>query len=386
MSVEFIAGVPGSGKTLFAMGLLETELTTTNRKIVTNMPIRMRELGVYLRTHYPALDIRLDERIKLLSEDELPEFYLWRGPDYKLGVVTEMPVEDNRIKVKRTIRPLLTDIREGDCGVQYYLDELHIAFGNREWQNTAPAALYYLSQHRKLSDDVICITQAVSNVDKKFASVAGEFHQIRNHTVERWGWFNGPASFTVKTYLRQPKSPTDVPMHTRRFKLRRELASCYDTAAGVGVVGRAGADTKKTRKGIPLWTAWLAFAAVAVLVISAPWLLFGGAKKLVTEPVVALVGKPPTAAAAPAASPAPEAGAKQGRGPASDTSSQAEQPPSTAGSVPPSQTYALGYAAGPRGLRVTLSDGTILTETDGVARVTASHVLMNDGKKIYFKH
>ena len=153
-----------------------------------------------------------------------------------------------------------------DAGVFFVLDEVHIAFNSRAWAETGAEVLYYLSQHRKLGDDVICVTQSVANVDKQFRSVAQDFTYIRNLGKEMHGKFRLPARFVRKTYSQPPTGSTAVePMDIGFFSLDiNGIARCYDTAKGVGIHGRSGADTRQRPKGIH-W-AWF--------IVGLPMLLF----------------------------------------------------------------------------------------------------------------
>jgi hypothetical protein len=208
------------------------------------------------RTKQPQVD-DICSRITLISDEDLPTFFTKR-PGIKIDSISN---EDWRMGK----RPDYTVVK--DHGVFFVLDEVHIAFNARAWALTGAEVLYYLSQHRKLGDDVICITQSVANVDKQFRSVAQDFTYIRNLGKESFGHFRLPMRFIRKTYAQPPSGDKSEPMEMGSFALDvNGLASCYDTAKGVGIHGRAGADTKHRKKGIH----WLWF------VIGLPVLLFGG--------------------------------------------------------------------------------------------------------------
>jgi hypothetical protein len=161
-------------------------------------------------------------------------------------------------------RPDYTVVR--DSGVYFCLDEVHIAFNARAWADTGAEVLYYLSQHRKLGDDVICITQSVANVDKQFRSVAQDFTYVRNLGKEKLGMFRLPLRFVRKTYSQPPVGDLSKPMEMGIYSLDAAgLASCYDTAKGVGIHGRAGADMKERKKGIH-W-AWVAVGVPLVCIL-----------------------------------------------------------------------------------------------------------------------
>ncbi len=272
MSIEFIAGKPGAGKSLLSVSFVIEELVNGRRIVVTNLPLKLDFLNEYIQKHHPAASVDLTTRVRILNEEEFGQFFRYRENSAALEIEVDA-------KTGKPLRCDYSKISASDVGVFYVLDELHIAFNSRAWMSTGPAALYYLSQHRKLGDDVFCITQSTANVDKQFRSVAQEFHQVRNLSKERWGMLRGPQKFQVKTFLQQPTSELAVASRTTHFVLSLDMAGCYDTAAGVGVVGRSGADVGQKKKGgLPFWAVWVVFGVLAVGVVAAPWALTKGFK------------------------------------------------------------------------------------------------------------
>jgi hypothetical protein len=266
MSVHFISGKPGGGKTLYSVRLIVDELVRGDRPIVTNVPLNLGRLNEYLQQSYPrqfaqkfeSSSTHITDRVILIDEDDLPKFFTFRGNAVRLDSVPNAEWKTGK-------RPDYNSVK--DAGVFYVLDEVHIAFNARAWAETGHEVLYYLSQHRKLGDDVVCITQAVANVDKQFRSVAQDFTYIKNLSKQKVGLFRLPALFTRNTYS-QPATDTSKPMETGSFTMDVSgTASCYDTAKGVGIHGRAGADTNARKKGL----SWIWFAITAPLAL---WFVF----------------------------------------------------------------------------------------------------------------
>jgi len=258
MSIHFISGKPGGGKSMYAMKLLIEELLFTRRPIVTNLAVNFAGLGQYMeREHekwYLEQTVHIRDRITILSEDELSVFFTYRGNGVRIEPVSNQQWKDGK-------RPDFTAVT---WGVAYFLDEIHIAFNARAWQDTGHQVLYYNSQHRKLGDDVVCITQSVTNVDKQFRSVAQDFTYLRNLSKEKLGMFKLPSMFMRRTYL-QPAASNDKPMETGTFSLDVSgVGACYDTAAGVGIHGRTGADTKEKKKGLHWSVAPIALALICL--------------------------------------------------------------------------------------------------------------------------
>lgn len=252
MAVQFLTGKPGGGKTLFAVKLIVKELVNGQRPIVTNVPLKMGELNEYLQKTYPHTDTKVIQRVKILKDEETFYFYRHRGTERDII----LDVKGDKIDYE-------TAFKTGP--VMYVIDELHVFFNAREWAKTGKAALTYLSQHRHLGDDVICITQSIKNVDRQFRSVAQDFTHLRNYSKEKFWGLRMPSRFVYRTYLSENEGDARQPMVTGTFRLDvAGLASCYDTSAGVGLVGACAADTGSKVKGPSIW--WL---AVLIILISA---------------------------------------------------------------------------------------------------------------------
>jgi hypothetical protein len=240
------------------------ELACGVRPVITNIPLRLGEVNAYFQKRYPIaykrrfLDtdsVHISDIVRLLTDEEMATFFCFRGEDVHLASVTNVEWRNGK-------RPDYSAVKDG--GVFYVLDEVHIAFNARKWAETGNEVLYYLSQHRKLGDDVVCITQAISNVDKQFRSVAQDYTYIKNLSKQRLGLFRMPSLFMRSTYA-QPATDNSKAMENGTFSLDVSgIASCYDTAKGVGIHGRKGADTKERKSGVH----WLWF------VIGLPLLLF----------------------------------------------------------------------------------------------------------------
>lgn len=290
MSIHFVSGKPGGGKSLYGLKLIYEELLYGTRPIVTNLAVRVGALNAFYQRTYDnprafyrvklpswlwwlygflpewliaKLDViaveeietrfkspRLDDicsRVHLITDEEMAVFFTKR-PDGEVEHITNE-------RWRAGARPDYSVVK--DHGVFFCLDEVHIPFNSRAWADTGAEVLFYLSQHRKLGDDVICITQSVANVDKQFRSVAQDFSYIRNLGKEVVGMMRLPLRFVRKTYAQMPTADGTAPMNWAFFSLDVDgLASCYDTAKGVGIHGRGGADTKERKSGIH----WLWFA------------------------------------------------------------------------------------------------------------------------------
>jgi len=258
MSIHFISGKPGGGKTLYSVKMIVDELVYGDRCVITNVPLNLGELNAYLQKRFPNKAINLHERVRLFDEDEMRGFFCIR-PHGSRG--PELLSKEAWAKGNTPDYSGITD-----KGVAYFVDEVHIGFNARAWMDTGKDVLYYLSQHRKLGDTVVCITQAIMNVDKQFRSVTQDYTYMRNLSKEKLSKFRLPSVFIRQTYM-SPASDNSKPMETGSFRLDvGGLAKCYDTARGVGIHGRAGADTGERKTGMPWWVAVLAIIALVYVV------------------------------------------------------------------------------------------------------------------------
>jgi hypothetical protein len=256
--IHFISGKPRGGKSLYGMRLLLNEIVHGDRYVMTNLAVKVGALSEYIQQKHPAAYARrtasglsLTQQIFTLEDSDLAEFFCFRPEGRIKGV-------SNR-EWTAGIRP---DFSIAKSSVLYILDEVHIAFNARRWAETGTQVLYYLSQHGKLGDDVVAITQHVKNVDRQFVSVAQDFTYVKNLAKSRMAYFQLPSMFVRHTYSSPPLNNFTPSEETGVFSLDvTGLASLYDTGKGVGIHGKA--DVGQRKRGIP----WQVFAVgVPVLV------------------------------------------------------------------------------------------------------------------------
>lgn len=332
MPIHVILGKPGSGKSLYATSRVIEELGNGERNVVTNLPLHPGRLNDYLQKRWPDRDCRMLQRLRILTDDEMREFWKYRGPEGG-------------------------DIG-GKAGVAFFLDEAHIAFNAREWANLGKGALHYLSQHRKLGDIVWPITQAPGNLDKQFRSVAEDFTVLRNEYTAKYGPFRGRGRFVRRTYLSEPSGNAE-PFEKVSFTLDKEgVASCYDTAKGIGVHG-SKADIGRRAKGLSIWWAFAGAFALAALVGIVPWALGKGAQAAMTKGE-----KQAAKVSAAVVSVGGGESSVKGRSWSKEAEEREVIEPLAAALAPEQPLYSTGFAV--RGTRIVyqLSDGRVITERD----------------------
>jgi hypothetical protein len=350
MSIHVILGKPGSGKSLYATSRVLDELVNGSRNIVTNLPLHPGRLNEYVQTKYPDSDFRLIQRLRILDDDEIKSFWDFRGPDGDKGV----------------------------NGVAYFLDEAHIAFNAREWATLGKKALHYLSQHRKLGDVVWPITQAAPNLDKQFRSVAEDFTVLRNEYTAKYGVFKGRGRFVRRSYNSEPTSNAE-PFETATFVLDKTgIASCYDTAKGIGVHG-SKADIGRRAKGISImWV--IPFAALLALsCVFIPWGLGKLSTKVITGRSSSAESPLVDGIASAASVYVPTSSRTADREPDNE-----ELQPLSEDHSPERPLFVTGYVKKNGKINVQISDGRFLTERDEeLIKVERNSVLLNTGQRLF---
>jgi len=354
MPVKFFSGKPGAGKSYFALEYIVTELRTTHRYIVTNLSIKIPELCQYLHDKYGDT-FGAAQRIRLLQDEEVGRFWTCYGPGFDLSgrvsTVVHGKKQDHLDYAPRVAA-------EGPFrGVLYVLDEIHEHFNARRWSETGVDALHYLSQHRKLGDDVICITQHVDNVDKQFRSVCQDYTVLRNLRKEKvpilGGIFKAPSTIVRTTYLNPPGSGKQPPMESGFVKLDLDgLAKCYDTAAGVGLRGTT-ADTQVKAKGISFVWFFVALALIGVAILGLGRGVSSTLSGIAGKKTLADTNGTPVLHATAVTTP-----------PAAATASVSTNRPALATNTPPAEVYISSIVVLPGDVTVKLTDGRVLMEHD----------------------
>ncbi len=269
MSLYFICGKVGAGKSYRGMVSILDQLLHDDRLIVTNLPVNLAALQDFLSKRFPAQDICLVDhrrpalpgeeadadgmvfqpsRIRILDEGELAEFYRVRHQEAN-NVPRLEREKGSRNPVCLDFSQWLKGGRFSGQGVIYHLDELQLFYNVRKYADAPDEFPFYLSQHRKLGDDIYVYTQQPQNVDKMFRSFTQEFIYVVNIGKKRVGPFAAPKIFRFAAYP-EPFSgqPGQICQYSGYFRMDYELAATYNTAAGIGIEA-AKADVGSKVKG-----------------------------------------------------------------------------------------------------------------------------------------
>lgn len=346
--IEFFIGKTGGGKSYLALREIAQFLANhPDGYVVTNLSIQIGKLNALLKRRHPAIEPDVVGRVRLLTDLETRQFYLHRERGNDLAPVSKEDERELRF-------PDFNGAARRSCQVLYVVDEAHIFFDAREWANVGLTLNFFASQHRKFRCDVIFITQFLDQVEKRLRNHSTQFRECQNWGMRRLAWWKLPSVFRVRLTYKAPPCP---PEHTETHRIDPELAECYDTTAGVGVVGGFKPDEKR-RKGLPFWTLPAAVAVGLFGLGFSPeiigWYVRRAAGDADRAAVVSAGGVPSVVAredSAAVASPPP---------PPSTPSTPTTAAPTVDGSP---VVRVVGYAARSDRALVWLSDGRVLTES-----------------------
>lgn len=271
MSIFFVVGKPGGGKSYYGVKQMVDEIVSGDRYVVSNIELNLPELRKFIHDEEKDPftlenpggvkdDIDLSSRVRVLDDAETGQFWLYEpGRDFTNR--KKVPVGQRTLEV-----PDFEDRAKRGC--LYVIDEVHVHFGAREWQHTGADCTFFLSQHRKLRCDVILITQHPDQVDKALRRLAQDYVMMRNLSREPIMGFRIGNLFRWSQSMNSPTSANPRVFDGGFIKLDvTRYGKLYDTMAGVGIQGRVS--PKIEARGRSLW--WLLPPAVLIV-----WLVFCG--------------------------------------------------------------------------------------------------------------
>jgi Zonular occludens toxin (Zot) len=383
--ISFITGKPGDGKTLFAVRQLLEDLVNTEIFVVTNIPLNIKKVYVYVseKRGDRRLPFVIDDRLKVIPDVEVYEFYRHRSGGLVLGWSPDKTAGEDGLK--RIDRPAfvaamkkefneITKNPEYQKPVNYYIDEAHNFFSSREWATNGRGLLYYASQHRHLWDNIFLITQVMENVEKQLRSLVSETHSCRNQLRRRIGPVQMRPIFRVKGYYGSDMKAQ--PFANTVFKLDPSaVAGCYKTVGALGVHDTPESLPKKAP--LPWWclpVGGVLLALVVGLSLVALPMLGGRAGRLIVNG--SFSPDSPAKVNSPASSrPRDVVGA-------STVSPASSRQASASVVVAPWPT---GYVAAGRRVCVQMSDSTWRIERDAeLTNVERNSITLN-GEKLFFR-
>ena len=296
--IQGVVGKPGGGKGAYAMEVALWWLTETNYKIVGNFALSHGNIAAYLAKYYPDRDFDLFNRIVKLTDSQAQYFYRYRSLDD-----LEKPLPYQHILTKAIVPDDEFTVSSNKIGIDYHsvkepvlylVDEAQNLFNNRAFAETGFPVRFYLSQHRKMHDVVLLITQQMGLVDKSFRAWCQNFIYCRNLSKEMVSrLLRAPKKMRRITYLQALESNSQQePESTVEVDFDLEILNCYDTNAGVGISSQVKGAENVVKKGFS--TKWILYPAIvgvvvlAVLMARLPKYLAGASNKL----TAAVMGTP----------------------------------------------------------------------------------------------
>lgn len=281
--VEMFTGLPGAGKSYAGTLRVVHVLENTAQVVVTNSALNLDELNAYFQERGKSVDVF--SRVRLISVAEAREFWRFRGeftvlpesrrgprrfPEEmsKRGASAGASDEDrpNSAEVVDVVNALRRQDGLESVGVFYLIEEAHLLFDARAWQNTAATLTFYNSQHRKYLDDLVFVTQFLKLIEVRVRGFAENFYVFRNFAGRRaFQLLRMPARMRECKYGVDPSGVGASPDFEVWRKLDPRIGRLYNTMAGVGVSGASQAEVRKVSGfSLPWWSPIAALVAVGV--------------------------------------------------------------------------------------------------------------------------
>jgi len=368
MAINALLGLPGSGKSYRAMVMLENALRHTDRHIYTNVfGLDVGQIAQDMHDRFGD-SFKAAERIHIIESEQVRKFWTCR----------DIPIEDGD-------QPNFVGTQ---IQVLYLLDEIHIYFSAREWAKTGKGAIYYLSQHRKLGDEIVWMSQFPSFVEKQFRLLTATFTYMRNHTKEKiLTYFKSYPWLSYSVYL-ELYTGTQTAMEVGRFRIDpNRYGKWYRTEGGVGIEGKTGADKNEKTKALPLWV------LPASVVVAVGLVIYGLSKSSVWV-TKAFVGTPPIVKDG-----VPVTHAQPKKVLPEKVEKPAEKPTQSAPPIgkprkeqvdnggPSDKVFMTGYTTGEGGVRVYLSDGREYLSGDRALLFVARDycIVQHEGRSVSYR-
>jgi len=286
--IYFLSGKPGGGKTYYLLRTIEQELVSGTRTVCTNIALKLPEFREYLQKKYDK-DVDLWSRVRILSEEEVPAFYLHRQKGVDIQPV-------NVVDERRGCYPAIAENRPtDDPGILYAIDEAHQFYNARAWQSNGLSIFHYLAKHRHFNDEVFFISQNPEQVDKQLKlqvqywiyclntgnDLFGRgFRGKMNHIKASWYTEEIPKKMGfVSRSMASKVEDIDIEITKKDGKIR--LGDCYETLQFGGTNTGLKVEVKKKPQGRSVFWMAIPVAAVVMLIFFAPKLLQKGLEKVV---------------------------------------------------------------------------------------------------------
>jgi len=290
--IVFVIAPIGGGKSWYSTRALCLELERSERNVVTNLPLYIETAPPGQMTlqewcqKYVAKPVDVRKRVRVLDRDEVFEY--WRYLPGRNIANVERPDATGKGEIVPDLQSRQSD--PADFGTFYLIDEVHLYFSARSWGINGIKVETYMSQLRKLNDDLFLITQHPEKVDKNFRRNATEWLYLKNMGRTRlWGGVSLPGRFRFERFDAMP-TRGDKPLEAGGMHLKdKEFHKVYDTMSGVGLTGKLNPESSRIQGGH--WSRWVAIGACTLLVAFMLPRIFGYVFSHATGAMVASTAK-----------------------------------------------------------------------------------------------
>jgi len=372
-------GLMGGGKTYMAIHQIERQLLRSKRWVVTNLTeIDVPAFQAYLTGKYPEENINLAQRLCIIEKTASNEWYRYRGAftmdkaPYGGVKPKGMGLEEFDAAMEGYFRQVN---EKNPHGVSYFIDEAHRHFRAVDWAQIADIGIFYFTQHRHLNDEFTFITQFPEQVIPFLRRAAQDCILMRNHYVETFWLWQKPGALRWYACHGVPETKGKFePYDSGALRIdKKGIGACYKTRGALGGAVSSVEDRPIKRK-LPFWTVGIAAAVVAALAIGLIWSVPSLVSGVFGHFVKASGASINEALGQPAKKSAPVAGQKADIVPEKTVVKN-----ETGVSETKKPLTVVGVLVRGQRLRAHLSDGRLLTETDGVRAVDERGLHLSDG-------
>lgn len=203
-------GSPGSGKTYGMTSLLMGRLGSIT---LPNLPI-CSNFGLFL-DRVEGGKVIIPHQIEM--DDKM--FWRWR-------IVNG---EWKKVENYRDYGPVL-----------YVIDEVHLLFSSRDWQQVSRESIEYFSLHRHLGDEVVIASQSLSSIDKVIRERIGVFVMCRNLAKSRVRGMTLGKKIRYEIFYSPPIGVVVTPSEVVELELKRQdyQLSIFGGSADLGRVAK----------------------------------------------------------------------------------------------------------------------------------------------------
>jgi zona occludens toxin len=239
MAIEFLTGLPGHGKSLYAIARYIIPCLRAHKRVYHNVH-GLEQKKNLIPSYFPEVDIFA------------PSDYLIEIPADRVNRFWEFIAEQGVERGEQYAK-----------GCLVVIDEVQNFFSARDFMSKNNKDLVsYMTEHRHLYHDILFITQHQDNVDTAVRRMVEISYLVRNNKN-----FGSSKSSTVYTYLRDAIGPK-LEIATGSYSYDKRIFNLYDS-----YVPTASKDKnfKEHKKVVRWWLHWKILASFGFIFLMVIW-------------------------------------------------------------------------------------------------------------------